>query len=96
MAPHALADGAPRRARIGIAFTRIAERVLASITGRRNGAVAGRRNLDLLALDDRMLADIGIDRWEIEHELHSRWHGDQHLERALNGSRSGRPAFRRL
>jgi uncharacterized protein YjiS (DUF1127 family) len=83
---HALAPFAPVRVKIGRPnLIGIVQSARAAIARRRNAALERRHHLDLLALDDRMLADIGVERWEVELELHSRWHGDRHLERALTG-----------
>ena len=83
MAPHALAYFAPLRVTVALpSLTGFVQSSLAALSRRRNAAIERRHKLNLLALDDRMLADIGVDRWEVELVLHSRWHGDRHLERS--------------
>jgi len=88
MAPQALAHFVPVRARAPrLHLSEIFQSVIAAIARRRMAAIRRRHSLDLLALDDHMLEDIGVDRWEVRRMLHSRWHVDGRCGIAQAGAR---------
>jgi uncharacterized protein YjiS (DUF1127 family) len=84
MAQHALAHFVPVRARAPwLHLAKVFQDAIAAVARRRIAAIRRRHSMDLLALDDHMLADIGVDRWEVELVLQSRWHVDRRLRRGI-------------
>jgi uncharacterized protein YjiS (DUF1127 family) len=83
MAVQALAHLAPVRARAPrLHLSKIFQSAIAAIARRHIAAIHRRHSLDLLALDDHMLEDIGVDRWEVQRMLQSRQHVDPRRGRA--------------
>jgi uncharacterized protein YjiS (DUF1127 family) len=82
MAQHVLAHFVSVGARAPrLHLVKVFQGAIAAIARRRIAAIHRRHSRDLLALDDHMLADIGVDRWEVERVLQPRWHVDRRLRR---------------